>query len=70
MTLIPQKSRDELTELEPVFQLVEASMGFLPNSMLTMAHWPELVLGSRKKKSRPRLNSSQAICFRMRSVRL
>jgi uncharacterized peroxidase-related enzyme len=43
MTLIPQKSRDELTELEPVFQLVEASMGFLPNSMLTMAHWPELV---------------------------
>ncbi len=43
MTLIAPKSRDELTELEPVFQLVEASMGFLPNSMLTMAHWPELV---------------------------
>lgn len=43
MTLITPKSRDELVELEPVFQLVEASMGFLPNSMLTMAHWPELL---------------------------
>ncbi len=43
MTLITPKSRDELVELEPVFQLVEASMGFLPASMLTMAHWPELV---------------------------
>ena len=43
MTLITPKSRDELVDLEPVFQLVEASMGFLPNSMLTMAHWPELV---------------------------
>ena len=43
MSLITPKSRDELVELEPVFQLVEASMGFLPNSMLTMAHWPELL---------------------------
>lgn len=42
MTLIAPKSREESPELEPVFQLVEASMGFLPNSMLTMAHWPEL----------------------------
>lgn len=43
MTLIATKSREELGELEPIFQMVEASMGFLPNSMLTMAHWPELV---------------------------
>lgn len=43
MALIRPESREELLELEPVFQLVEASMGFLPNSMLTMAHWPELV---------------------------
>ena len=42
MTLITPKSREDLPELEPVFQLVEATMGFLPNSMLTMAHWPEL----------------------------
>lgn len=43
MTLITPKSRDELVEAEPVFELVEATMGFLPNSMLTMAHWPELL---------------------------
>ena len=43
MALITPKSRDELVELEAVFQLVEGSMGFLPNSMLTMAHWPELL---------------------------
>lgn len=43
MTFITPKSRGELAELEPVFQMVEASMGFVPNSMLTMAHWPELL---------------------------
>jgi AhpD family alkylhydroperoxidase len=45
MTMITPKPREELKELEPVFELVEAMMGFLPNSMLTMAHWPELVHG-------------------------
>ena len=25
-----------------MLQTVEASMGFLPTSMMTMAHWPEL----------------------------
>lgn len=43
MTLINHKPRNELGDLEPIFQMVEATMGFLPNSMLTMAHWPELV---------------------------
>jgi uncharacterized peroxidase-related enzyme len=42
MTHITPKQREELPELEPMFQMVEASMGFLPTSMLTMAHWPEL----------------------------
>ena len=42
MTHITPKQRKELPELEPMFQMVEASMGFLPTSMLTMAHWPEL----------------------------
>ena len=42
MTHIAPKTREELSELEPMFQMVEASMGFLPTSMLTMAHWPEL----------------------------
>ena len=43
MTHINQKKRDELPELEPMFSMVEASMGFIPNSFFTMAHWPELL---------------------------
>jgi len=43
MTHITPRSREELTELEPLFKAVEASMGFVPTSMLTMAHWPELM---------------------------
>ncbi|TNE37001.1 MAG: carboxymuconolactone decarboxylase family protein [Alphaproteobacteria bacterium] len=35
--------RRDLKELEPLFQLFEASMGFLPNSVLTMAHRPDVV---------------------------
>ena len=42
MTQITPKQREELSELEPMLQMVEASMGFLPTSMMTMAHWPEL----------------------------
>ena len=42
MTHITPKQREELSELEPMLQMVEASMGFLPTSMMTMAHWPEL----------------------------
>ena len=43
MTLVTPQKRDELPELEPIFNMVEASMGFVPTSMLTMAHWPELL---------------------------
>lgn len=43
MTHVRPLSRDSLGELEPLFQGVEASMGFVPTSMLTMAHWPELL---------------------------
>lgn len=35
--------REDLSELEGVFQLVEGAMGFLPNSMLIMARKPGLV---------------------------
>lgn len=28
--------------LRPILAMAEASMGFVPNSMATMAHWPEL----------------------------
>ena len=44
MTHITPRTRAELAELEPVFQAVEESMGFVPTSMLTMAYWPELML--------------------------
>lgn len=43
MTHVIPKTRAELPELEPMFAGVEASMGFVPSSMLTMAHWPELL---------------------------
>ena len=37
--------REELSEFEPLFQRVEASMGFVPNSMFTMGHRPEILRG-------------------------
>ena len=43
MTHIPPKKREEMPEMEPMFQMVEASMGFVPNSIFTMAHWPALL---------------------------
>lgn len=43
MSHLSPKAREELPELEPLFAGVEASMGFVPSSMLTMAHWPELL---------------------------
>ena len=43
MTLVPIKNREELSDLEPMFQMVEASAGFIPQSFFTMAHWPELL---------------------------
>ena len=42
MTHIIPKQREDIPELEPMLKMVEASMGFLPTSMMTMAHWPEL----------------------------
>jgi len=42
MTRMTPKTREALPDMEPVFQAIEANMGFVPNSMLTMAHWPEL----------------------------
>ncbi|MEJ2087996.1 MAG: carboxymuconolactone decarboxylase family protein [Gammaproteobacteria bacterium] len=43
MTHIQPLSRESLPNFEPLFAAVEASMGFVPTSMLTMAHWPELL---------------------------
>jgi AhpD family alkylhydroperoxidase len=43
MTNVTPKTREELPEMEPLWQMVEAGMGFVPESMFTMAHWPELL---------------------------
>jgi uncharacterized peroxidase-related enzyme len=43
MTHIKQLARADLPELEPVMGMVEQAMGFVPNSFLTMAHWPEML---------------------------
>lgn len=43
MTHVTPKSREDLPDMEPMFKMVEAGMGFVPRSMFTMAHWPELL---------------------------
>lgn len=43
MTHISPMTREDLPEMEPMFKMVEAGMGFVPTSMFTMAHWPELL---------------------------
>lgn len=43
MTLLDPSSNSESPELNPLFNLISQSMGFVPNSMRTMAHWPELL---------------------------
>ena len=40
---IPTVPRDQLTDFEPMFQLLEGSMGYVPSNFLSMAHWPELL---------------------------
>ena len=37
MTHITPRTRQELAQLEPIFEAVEASTGFVPTSMPTMA---------------------------------
>ena len=43
MTLVKPASREQLTGMEPILTMVEDSMGFIPTSMMTMGHWPELL---------------------------
>lgn len=35
--------REDLPEFEPLFQIVEATMGFVPNSLLTLARKPDIL---------------------------
>jgi len=44
MARIKPMSADELPEsVRPVLEFAEQTMGFTPNDVLTMAHWPELL---------------------------
>src|SRR5918994_2357997 len=43
MAHVPPLPREEVPELEEAFQPVEERMGFLPNSLLTMARRPEIL---------------------------
>jgi len=43
MPNVVAKTREELAQYEGAFQLVEASMGFVPRSLFTMGHRPELL---------------------------
>lgn len=45
MPRIPALKREELAEFEPYFELVEQTMGFVPNSMFTMGRRPEILRG-------------------------
>jgi len=43
MPHIEPLSREDLPDFEPLFQLVEATMGFVPNSLLTLARKPDIL---------------------------
>jgi uncharacterized peroxidase-related enzyme len=43
MPRIAPLSREELSEFEDFFQLIEQAMGFVPNSMLTLGRSPEIL---------------------------
>jgi len=45
MPLLEPLPREELPQYEPIFQIVESSMGFVPSSMFTMARNPSLMDG-------------------------
>ena len=44
MAHVAPLSREQLAALEPVLAGAEANMGFVPNSMKTMAHMPQLTM--------------------------
>lgn len=43
MANVPARARDEVPDLDSLFQAYETYMGFVPNSAFTMAHRPELL---------------------------
>ena len=45
MQRVPALEREDLGEFESYFELVERTMGFVPNSMFTMGRRPEILRG-------------------------
>lgn len=45
MAYVTPLPREDLAELEAWFERIETRMGFVPNSVLTMAHRPEIATG-------------------------
>lgn len=43
MARISTLARSELPGFEPMFQVLDDTMGYIPNNFLSMAHWPELL---------------------------
>ena len=43
MARISTLSRAQLPDFEPMFQILDNTMGYIPNNFLSMAHWPELL---------------------------
>ena len=43
MAYVSPLGREQLAEFEPFFQLVEAMMGFVPNSLLTLGRRPDIL---------------------------
>ena len=58
MAHVSPRSMDEMPDLAPVFEGAKAAMGFVPNSMLTMAHMPQLPVAFSMRY--PSFSSSQA----------
>ena len=43
MSRIQPLSPMQLTDFKPMFDVLENTMGFIPNNLLSMAYWPELL---------------------------
>ena len=43
MSRIPRLNSDATSDLKETIKQVESSMGYIPNDLLTLAHWPDMV---------------------------
>ena len=47
MSRIKPLSPTQLADFQPMFDVLENTMGYIPNNLLSMAHWPELLTAFR-----------------------